>query len=273
MIHIVENASTAPGEVEACRAIADHRANVNFLYSDHNLGFAGAVNLALQAAPRTDTDWCWILNPDAQLLPGAFQQMKRAVLAHPRAIYSPLITTGDGSQQEVWFGGGKLDLARGRVRHALIAPGNPVTEASFITGAAMIVRSDVWNELKGFRDDLFMYWEDADFSRRAASSGYRLFVIRDCVVWHRVGGSSGDSSKSPLWYYFLARNRLIVCADSPWKAIYLVARSGGELPRMIRRAFKEPGSTIPRWRALYRGTLDGVLSVYRKRPVGGLSRL
>jgi GT2 family glycosyltransferase len=52
-----------------------------------------------------------------------------------------------------------------------------------------------------------MYYEDADFSQRVKSLGYRVFYVPGGGIWHFNAGSSevgGD-----LQDYFISRNRLL----------------------------------------------------------------
>ncbi|MFE4712012.1 glycosyltransferase family 2 protein [Paenibacillus sp. NPDC056722] len=55
---------------------------------------------------------------------------------------------------------------------------------SWISGAAFIVRRDVFTEVKGFDKAIFMYAEDVDLSWRIRSKGYRLIYMPHCIINH-----------------------------------------------------------------------------------------
>jgi GT2 family glycosyltransferase len=56
-------------------------------------------------------------------------------------------------------------------------------------------------------DDLFLYFEDADWSARAKAAGWKLVYCPGSVVYHKVSLSVGGAA-SPTLLYYTARNRL-----------------------------------------------------------------
>ncbi|WP_186317705.1 glycosyltransferase family 2 protein [Curtobacterium sp. 9128] len=77
----------------------------------------------------------------------------------------------------------------------------------FSGGAAFLRRAAV-DEVGGFDEDLFMYYEDVDLSWRLRLAGYGIRNAPDAVVVHRHAASSG--SDSPLVRYQSMRNRFAV---------------------------------------------------------------
>lgn len=53
--------------------------------------------------------------------------------------------------------------------------------------AAMIVRSDLFQKIGGFDEDLFMYWEEPDLCWRIWKSGHRVIFLPTGKVWHAYG--------------------------------------------------------------------------------------
>jgi len=187
--------------------------------------------------------------------------------AEPEAILSPVISTGLAGEI-TWFSGGELDVRRGVSQHSHDRP--LVTEqwrkATFLTGAAMFLRGDTWEKLGGFREDLFLYWEDADLSRRASTLDIPLYVLPNTLVWHQVGGSSSADTKSVLWYYYITRNRIVVCASSAFDGLLLVGIRGiNSTAHHIYRAIREEGPTLRRIAAMGKGVCDGMRILRRRR--------
>ncbi len=56
-------------------------------------------------------------------------------------------------------------------------------------------------------DDLFLYFEDADWSARARARGWKLMYCPGSLVYHKVSLSVGGAA-SPTLLYYTARNRL-----------------------------------------------------------------
>lgn len=61
------------------------------------------------------------------------------------------------------------------------------------SGAAMAVRSNVFESLSGFDESLFLYWEETDFAWRAWLEGWLVTTVYGSIVEHAKGGSGGGS--------------------------------------------------------------------------------
>jgi GT2 family glycosyltransferase len=57
-------------------------------------------------------------------------------------------------------------------------------DVPFVSGAFMFCRTQVLRELGGFDERFFLYFEDADLSRRVQNHGYRTVYIADVSVTH-----------------------------------------------------------------------------------------
>lgn len=85
-----------------------------------------------------------------------------------------------------------------------------------LCGGACAIRRNVWEQLGGFREDLFMYYEDTDLSWRMREAGYRVEFVADAVVCHEHAASSGEHS--PMFVRVNTRNRILVAAEhAPWQ--------------------------------------------------------
>lgn len=77
-------------------------------------------------------------------------------------------------------------------------------------GAAVLLRASYLQDVGGFDERLFLYYEDLDLSWRGRTRGWRYRTAPAAVVRHRLGASS--SVGSPLFRYHVERNRLVVLA-------------------------------------------------------------
>lgn len=124
-----------------------------------------------------------------------------------------------------------------------------------------MVGRELWEELGGFDEEYFLYWEDVDLSVRATRIGAALIVETGATAVHDEGGTQhGHEQKSDLYYYFNIRNRLLFAArnlppadirrwlrSTPAESWQILLRGGRR--QFLRR-------TGP-WRAALRGTRDG----------------
>lgn len=74
----------------------------------------------------------------------------------------------------------------GYVRHLRLGPIEPPSDVLFISGASLIVRRQVIDELGYvFDPDFFTYAEDMDLGLRIRALGFRCVVVPKAVVYHK----------------------------------------------------------------------------------------
>lgn len=265
-VTLLDNASGSD-DLKQIRSILSDFPEVSLITSETNLGFGAGVNLAARAAGIEDSDLVWVLNPDTSCEPGAAQALARVLEERRADVVSPLIVTGPRASPKIWFAGGSIDMRRGKSIHS--GHGNPLeqapvieTDVQFITGAAPMFHGSAWLKLGGFREDLFLYWEDVDISLRAKRLGLRLLMIPTARIWHREGGSSSEQDGlSATYYYYAQRNRLVVCALEPngRSAAILAMRGMTETVRLLAKPLvRENNDRLAKFAASLAGLLAGL---------------
>ncbi|MFC9836887.1 glycosyltransferase [Rhodococcus sp. NPDC127530] len=233
---IVDNSANSQEEVRirslACEAGAE------VLTLESNVGFGPAVNRGVRKLSIDDGARIWILNPDTRPEPLAATMLVDAMERYSADLVSPVLTTG-ASGDAVWFAGGVFDATYGRSRHLTEVPA-VAEEFSFLTAAALMITGRAWRLLEGFREDLFMYWEDADLSVRANSLGLKMLLVPEARVWHAVGATSSEVGRSELFHYYMQRNRVIVLGELfGIRYLFGILRLFEAL-KLVRRALGEP---------------------------------
>ncbi len=185
--------------------VAAHE-HVDLIDTESNIGYAGAINVALAAAPPSR--WTLFLNPDVRLGVEAIRRMTHAS-GMLRAVV-PLITDFDGVLQhslrrEPTILGSLGDAIFGNhwpsrpgfLSETVRAPG-PYREAHAVdwaTGAALLVPSRVAHEVGSWdAARFFLYSEETDYCRRLRALGSTIQFVPEAVVSHR-GGGSGSSDQ------------------------------------------------------------------------------
>ena len=271
---VVDNFTTVREAQAVGQLVADH--GWHAVYSHVNSGFGAGVNLGASRAIELGAAALLLLNPDARIDAESVLDLRRLVLADPDVLAAPRILRSDGS---VWFEGVDLLLKNGRMRSRARRPeGDDARFEPWLTGACLMVSRDLWLRLGGFDDEYFLYWEDVDLSHRAVALGGRLVVDSHARATHDDGGTQGRVSddaadrllrrKSPLYYYFNTRNRLVFASKNlterdllrwTWNA----APAGLEiLLQGGRRQFLHPVAPL---RAALRGTAAGLAIGWRAR--------
>jgi GT2 family glycosyltransferase len=170
-----------------------------------NVGFGGGCN---RGAREVDTDVLVFVNPDSVVQPGAVAALARAleapdvgvVQARLRLLREPELLNSSGNVVHVsglaWPGGYR-DPA-----DELASP----LDIAYASGAAFAIRREVFNELGGFTEELFLYQEDLELSWRAHLHGLRVLIVPEADVLHDYVLERPARQKE----YYLERNRLIV---------------------------------------------------------------
>lgn len=177
-----------------------------------NTGFGEAVNSGVALARELGCDRFVVLNPDAELDPDS-ARLLLATADTAGTLAAPRIERPDGS---VWFAGALLDLRDGRTRSRSRSPQD---EVPWLTGACLAFTQATWQQVGGFADDYFLYWEDVDLSYRLSQAGGKLVVVAEAHCVHAEGGTQTQGgaqrrgqAKSPLYYRYNIANRLVFCA-------------------------------------------------------------
>ena len=229
---VVDNGST-DGAPEA--AAASH-ASVTLVRSPGNVGYGRAVNLGARQA-RPDEEWLLVCNPDTLATQDTLARLLEAAREAPRAgALGPRVLDPDGS---VYPSARALPSIRTGIGHALLSgawPSNPwtrryqqrdvsasesVVEVGWLSGAFLLLRREAFEEIGGFDDDFFMYFEDVDLGRRLAEAGWSNLFVPEAVVTH-VGGESTARSADAM-----------VSAHHRSAHLYIAKTHGGALWRPV----------------------------------------
>jgi GT2 family glycosyltransferase len=71
-------------------------------------------------------------------------------------------------------------------------------DADWLSGACLLVRRTVLEQLNGFDADFFMYCEDTDICRRIWDLGFSVRFVADAEVAHEGGRSAPRSALFPV---------------------------------------------------------------------------
>lgn len=180
--------------------------DVIYVQSADNIGFARANNLGANYAI---SDTLLFLNPDTKVDKGALDELYRASrgLAERGIVGCRLLNTDRSLQRSCvmpkpTIANQVLDSAFLQTRFpqcqlwlsALTydAVDSPIC-VDAVSGACMLVRSNVFRALGGFSTDYFMYAEDLDLCCKARKAGLLNYYVPTACIVHHGGGSSAHS--------------------------------------------------------------------------------
>lgn len=75
-----------------------------------------------------------------------------------------------------------------------------LSDTGYISGADIFVRKEVYDELKGFDEKIFLYFEETDLFYRMKERGYKSCIIDSCKIIH-LGGASSSVNVRKITFY------------------------------------------------------------------------
>lgn len=193
---------------------------VEIIELEKNYGFAGGYNEALK---RVVADYFVLLNSDVEVTPGWLEPIITLLESGKNyAACQPKLLAYHHKHLFEYAGaaGGWLDaygypFARGRLfdqSEEDKGQYDEVQEVFWATGAALVIRSTVYFEVKGFDAYFFAHQEEIDLCWRIQLQGYKVFCHPGSIVYHVGGGTlpRGNSRKT----YLNFRNNHIMMAKN-----------------------------------------------------------
>jgi len=180
-VWLVDNAST-DGTADA---VAGAFPAVKLIANTANAGFGAANNQAMRSAAGK---YFLLINSDAFPAADAVQAMVQYMDAHPEvALVGPRLLNRDGSLQRscypfptpmrafmenLWIS--KLCSGDSRMGDYSRWPHDHERHVQWVSGACMLVRRTVYEQLGGFDEGFFMYHEETDWQRRMRDAGWEI---------------------------------------------------------------------------------------------------
>lgn len=244
---VVDNGS-GDGSVELLR-----ERSVPHLSLPRNVGFAAAVNLG---ASRVGADAVLALNADTVLGPGCLAALHGALAADPGlgGVQPRLLQlegeTGDAASARLYSAGQALTRDGRAVEIGAGEEQRPPLlrrrEVFGVCGAACLLRRQLFDQLGGYDESYFAFYEDVDLNVRARIAGWRFEYVPEAVVWHLGNASwtAGFSRPGAENARLVARNRLATQMKfMPARALPRIAAvEAGSLARAARQ--RRLGATL-----------------------------
>ena len=218
---VADNGST-DDSVEWVKA---HHPEVKVLSFSENYGFAEGYNKAIA---QTHYKYTILLNSDVEVTEG----WTRPLLDFMRrngdvGALQPKIRSWKERTKFEYAGaaGGYLDkmgypYCRGRLFDSIEEDrgqyDGKVVDICWASGAALMVRTDIYQKVGGLDARFFAHMEEIDLCCRIHAAGYRVVVVPDAMVFH-VGGASLSQGNPKKTYLNFRNNLLLLHKNMPVK--------------------------------------------------------
>lgn len=254
--------------------------DVNLIVSDQNLGFTGGNNLGAQSARG---EYLLLLNNDTKVLTDINPILSAFDSEPSLGVAGCRMTYGDGRLQRTmgyehtplrifcsWIGLKRFSWLPNIFRREVWEPSayeSRQDKLAWVSGAFLVIRTSLWNQIGGFNDDYFMYMEDVELGKSASLAGYNIAYFPNVRILHYEGSGKawiGESAlKRSLRSYTLYADKFY----SSWKALPL--RFGLSCIMLYRSAtyfllslFKRSDVLIDKRRSYFRAAIATMKNRY-----------
>lgn len=185
---------------------------VKIFTNEKNLGWSGGNNKGIRHALKNDSDAVFLINNDVVIRVSQIDMLINSLFSKPTiGIVGPksyflkekniIADAGGVIKRNRFFG-----INRGHKKKDS-TQFKKTEKIDFVSGSAMLIKTEVLKKIGLFDERFFLYYEDADFSFRAKKFGFESYVIGEAVANHEFGASS--KMGSPLHNYYTTRNHLL----------------------------------------------------------------
>ncbi len=197
------------------------------LENDLNIGFAGGHNRLLKRTLELGVPYVVILNTDVELHKDFLKQLHGQMRRFPGVdACGPLIYNGVKNKKTKVVQNFRLYMNFKKAKKKAPDSGKKIqtckqlpisADVDYLSGVAMMLRTEIFTEMHLWNEDLFLYGEERDFFFRFSQQRRLAMVTRKAVCWHFHDWTT--PKKKDIWreYYYLRRNKVLYFKEYGFK--------------------------------------------------------
>ena len=188
-----------------------HFANIKYIQSKENLGFAGGNNLGIKQAKG---DYIFLLNNDTEIPKGCVETMINEMEANENiGLLSPLLLYFEKKDVVQYAGFTPMNYLTARNEYIGQFDknedqyDNQSYQTGYCHGAAVMCRKTDLQKAGLMDESYFLYYEELDWCEKFMRIGKQIWFTGKTYVYHKESISVGKAS--PIKIYFNTRNRML----------------------------------------------------------------
>ena len=198
-IYVIDNGSSDNSVTEIRNQFPDYE----IIGLPENYGFARGNNAGFELV-KQKADYTIFLNNDTIVDPNFVEPLINAMESNSTVKQAtPKIFYADNLDY-IWFGGGKVSLWAGWIRHLGIRQKDSMQfsfnrNVDYATGCCVCMRTVDFESIGMFDESFLMYGEDVDLSLRFRKQGGQILFVPESKIWHKVSSSIGTQFSIRKW--------------------------------------------------------------------------
>lgn len=191
---------------------------VKYIKTNRNVGFSAGNNLGVRKARG---DYLFFLNPDTQFVGNVVDELYKLIISNGKiGIVAPILL--DKNEKEYKLQGTKTltplrailglsFLGRFKIKNDYYVHGwnkEGLREVDVCPGSALMVSKKLFEKIRGFDENFFLYFEEFDFCKRIRECDYKIYISSKSKVVHDWGVSTSQFdnkdkvfAKSRFYYF------------------------------------------------------------------------
>lgn len=204
----------APLELINLLATIDKKYEIIVVDNDHDdIGFGAGVNAGVRQATG---DFIFVIGPDSLILDNAIDEMAKWLNDRPEiGMVGPVLL--DEHKKRYPYIGTKILTPMRAIRnlsflHKYLSDDYYCTssgEVDIVPGSAFMMRKSLFQEIGGFDEKFFLYFEESDLGKRICEAGYKNYILDSAKVVHFWGKKT--TADKPIDQIFIDSRRYYFC--------------------------------------------------------------
>jgi len=222
---VVENSTKFPASIPNLS-----RLEVDIIHLPHNPGYGSAINRGVQSLPADVTDFVFC-NADTLVEEDTIGQLLGHQHDFPRTgVVGPRIEDPKGNLYPSARAIPTVGIGIGHALFSAIRPSNPWTTkyfgeysnqfarpAGWLSGSFLLVNRVAFENIGGFDEEYFMFFEDVDFCFRLRKNGWASIYVPEARVTHRGGHSTATRMPEMARAHHQAARRFLAKLYPGWR--------------------------------------------------------
>ena len=183
---------------------------VYHIKNEENKGFAEGCNIGIERALQIGCDVVALINNDTIFIDDSLIKAAQCLISNSDIGIIGLINYYFDQPTKVWQSGFISKLNSGRTYRVNLnnnaQKDNEIMPVDYVPGSSIIIKSEVFKKIGLLDSKYFAYYEEYDFCIRTKKEGYKVGVLLESKILHKVGKSSISSVK----LYLRTRNKLLL---------------------------------------------------------------